>query len=392
MNIFKKLFSEENINKKNLINNWKMSMEANSIYNNRYIAPGLNHVEPTTKGFKAFLKLPYGAVTIKSILDKKEAIEKDINYIIQTVPTTNKSIFAIYFTKEITFKEVQGRKEEYFSPFLNINKYQIYTAEDFKGSPIVIDLVKYPHVLIMGATRSGKSKLLHSIILSSASAVSPKDLHFYFCQGTKSDTAVFKTLPHTKDFATCENYEKVEAILDNLISIISNYTLEFEKLSQGIINPKNGKKTLIENYKQYNEVFSKKQIPTRLLVFDELAVVENDKKSKENGAIASRCVEKLDKIIKTGASYGVFAILSLQRPDADNLKPLIKSMCTNKICFRANNQRTSEVCLDDPEIALGLEQRYFVQDTCSNFTLGEVKFLDGDDIFDFIDTAKEKWK
>jgi S-DNA-T family DNA segregation ATPase FtsK/SpoIIIE len=83
-------------------------------------------------------------------------------------------------------------------------------------------------------------------------------------------------------------------------------------------------------------------------------------KDGEKKKIKDKIVFYAEEIARYGGSLGLCLINSLQRPTRDNMSPLIKSQCTTVISFRQNNSKSSEVAVDDPSLALGLEQREFV--------------------------------
>jgi S-DNA-T family DNA segregation ATPase FtsK/SpoIIIE len=113
------------------------------------------------------------------------------------------------------------------------------------------------------------------------------------------------------------------------------------------------------NYRDYNNLKHTEKIIMTYVCFDEMSSLFQDKDG-EKKKIKDKIVFYAEEIARYGGSLGLCLINSLQRPTRDNMSPLIKSQCTTVISFRQNNSKSSEVAVDDPSLALGLEQREFV--------------------------------
>ena len=144
------------------------------------------------------------------------------------------------------------------------------------------------------------------------------------------------------------------------------------------------KAALGTNYHDYNKLHPEDKIPTTYVVFDEMASL-----GQLQGCTAEvknqklRILAYIKAIAQYGASLGVFLIMSLQRPTKDNLDPFLKSQASFIVSFRQNNKRSSDVALDDPNMAINLEQREFIYHT-NKYSYGMVPLIYDKDIYNII--------
>ncbi len=144
------------------------------------------------------------------------------------------------------------------------------------------------------------------------------------------------------------------------------------------------KAALGTNYHDYNTLHPEDKIPTTYVVFDEMASL-----GQLQGCTAEvknqklRILAYIKAIAQYGASLGVFLIMSLQRPTKDNLDPFLKSQASFIVSFRQNNKRSSDVALDDPNMAINLEQREFIYHT-NKYSYGMVPLIYDKDIYNII--------
>lgn len=253
--------------------------------------------------------------------------------------------------------------------------YVLYIGNDYSGQPIMIDMKLYPHLLITGGTRSGKS-VMQTVILSHLIAnFSIKVLELYLFQIAKSDLILFEDAEQTVAFA-----DDLESTLIALEYIVDTLMKERDQL----IRPYR-KKAMASNYHDYNKITRGAKIKTSYVVFDEMASlyqVKGDNKITKD--MKERIIHLIDDIARYGASLGVFLISSLQRPTADNLSPMVKAQSTAIVSFRQNNMKSSEVATDDGNLALGLEQREFVYLLASNSSYGIVPWTKDSEAYECI--------
>lgn len=154
------------------------------------------------------------------------------------------------------------------------------------------------HGLIAGATGSGKSTFLHTLIMSSMLHYSPEQLHLYlmdFKSGTEFKVYESVKLPHIQLLALDAMQEFGESILENLVK-------EMEK--RGVLFKESGKTSL----KGYTQAIGK-PLPRILVIMDEFQILFND---STNRKVAMNCAELTKRIVTEGRAFGIHLLMATQ--------------------------------------------------------------------------------
>ena len=324
----------------------------------------LNNTIKTLYGFKASIFIVDG-LNYEMLENKKTFIEDSYGCML----ILNKKKRSNWITAEFVFKTPTDIK---YSP-IKVKPWELYLGNSFNGEAIIIDLVKYPHALITGGTRSGKSKMDDCILTTLIYSCTEYELELYLLQVAKSDLVMYEDAVQTRAFA--DTLDKVLVVLEH-IQIKMN---DRDKLIKPL-----RKKAKGDNYQDYNKLNADNQISTVHVVFDEMASLF-DSKGDDSGTKKKKekIIKLTDNIAQFGASLGIFLNCSLQRPTADKISPFIKSQSTCIVSFRQNNSKSSEVALGDSQLALGLEQREFIYYTTS-YNYGLVPYVYSNEIIEFI--------
>lgn len=328
----------------------------------------LNQVQKTPYGYKAIILIVDG-LKYADLEEIKDTIED--NYGCMCVFNKNKRSNIVY--ADFIFREPNKAK---FKPIVGLKAWEIYLGNGYNNEPIIIDLLKFPHALITGGTRSGKSKQTDCILTNLIINCSDQELELYLCQVAKSDLILYEDVRQCRGFA--DTLDKSIIMLNHII----------DKLDQRdkLIRPFR-KKALADNYQDYNKINKGNPMSTAYVIFDEMSSLFQTKgDSKEVKDIKEEIVKLVRLIAQYGAGLGVFLICSLQRPTVDNLDPFVKSQATCNISFRQNNSKSSEVATGDANIAIGLEQREFVYSTVNN-NYGIVPLVNNKEMYDYIKSS-----
>ncbi|MBD5105091.1 MAG: hypothetical protein HDT47_09575, partial [Ruminococcaceae bacterium] len=154
------------------------------------------------------------------------------------------------------------------------------------------------HSLIAGATGSGKSSLLHTLILSAMLHYNPDELNLYlmdFKSGTEFKIYEKYRLPHIKLLALDAKQEFGESILENLVTEMTERGGKFKSV---------GAASLKEYKKATGEA-----MPRILVVIDEFQVLFNESQNRE---VARNCAELAKRIVTEGRSFGIHLIMATQ--------------------------------------------------------------------------------
>jgi S-DNA-T family DNA segregation ATPase FtsK/SpoIIIE len=211
------------------------------------------------------------------------------------------------------------------------------------GSPYVEDIAKYPHLLIGGATGTGKSVLLNQIITSLVAVRSPKQLQLVLIDPKTVELFPYKTLPHLMR----EPVARVWQVIDVLSDVIRVMKQRTEALHDAKVN----------NIKEYNAIFKAKAAdfmkdgkeqwaveqmnrcwPYILVVIDEMAEIVLEEKRMFINQMAS--------ISQMARATGISVIAATQRPSIDVLPGKIKVNFLARACFRCPSPQDSKTVLN----------------------------------------------
>ena len=275
------------------------------LYNKLKQTYSLNNTELTEYGFKTLILIVDG-LSLEKLESNREYIQDSYG----CMCVFNKSKRSNLINAEFIFKTPTDLK---FKPIEKLKAWEIYLGNGYSGDPIVVDMVKWPHVLITGGTRSGKSKMTDCILTSLVTNCSEKELELYLIQVAKSDLVLYEDCKQTRAFA--DTLEKSLTALEHIEQIMNE--------RNNIIRPYR-KKARADNYQDYNNINATDKMSTIYVVFDEMSSLFQTKGcTKEQKELKEKIIAEVEKIAQYGAGLGVFLICSLQRPTADNLSSFI---------------------------------------------------------------------
>lgn len=352
---------------------WIENMALNGLYNRKGDTYSLNNIEITQYGFKCSIFI-VSSLNFEKLNNNIDVIEDSLNCRI----ILNHKRAKCWINAKFVFLPKETIK---FSIVPQKNIYNVYIGNDYSGEPILVDLKKYPHLLISGSTRSGKSKMTDCILTNLVANYKPEDLNLYLFQISKNDLCLYEDLKHTKAFAT--NLKQVKTILSYIIQEVIPYR---EKL----IKPYR-KRAILDNISEYNELKKcQDEQPMILLVFDETSsIYQSNGDSKEEKAIKNDINGLINKIIQTSASLSIYTLISIQRPSVDSMPSIVKAQSNSIVSFRQPNSKSSEVSTDNSKLALGLEQRNFVYKQ-DEWNYGIVPWIDNKEIYQIIKPNLDK--
>ena len=196
-------------------------------------------------------------------------------------------------------------------------------GKDIAGSPVIADLTTMPHLLVAGATGSGKSVCLTSLISSLASENSPDKLRFVLIDPKMVELTMFNELPHLLyDVAVKSNLAA-----RTLELVVQEMEERYELLSQA----------RKRNIASYNEE-SDEPPPRIVVVIDELADLM---------LVGQREIEEtLVRLAQLARAVGIHVIAATQRPSSDVITGLIKANFPTRIAFMVSTKVDSRVILD----------------------------------------------
>lgn len=223
-------------------------------------------------------------------------------------------------TSLVYLKEVLESDEFKTSP----SKLTLALGKDISGVPIVADLAEMPHLLIAGATGSGKTVCVNSLITSILFQVSPDEVRFLMVDPKMVELAIFNGLPHLICPVVTEP-KKVTSALNWAVNEMEDRYRLFAK--QGV-----------RNIEAYNEKAITPKLPYILIIIDELADLM---------AVASVDIENaITRLAQLSRAVGIHIVLATQRPSVDVITGVIKANFPTRISFQVASKVDSRTVLD----------------------------------------------
>ncbi|MCX6799854.1 MAG: DNA translocase FtsK, partial [Candidatus Falkowbacteria bacterium] len=199
-------------------------------------------------------------------------------------------------------------------------------GKDVAGKVWVDNLAKMPHVIVAGATNSGKSVCLNTIIVSLLYRNNPDELRFIMVDPKRVELTVYNDIPHL----LCPVITDVAKTINALKWCLNEMDKRFEYLS------KKGKR----NIQSYNEGLKghDQKMPYIIFVIDELADLMVSAKKDVEAAII--------RLAQMARAVGIHLILATQRPSTDVITGLIKANTPARIAFAVASGIDSRTILD----------------------------------------------
>ena len=265
----------------------------------------------------------------------------------------------------------------------------VIIGRDVVGQPMVGDLAKMPHLLIAGATGTGKSVALNAIISSILLFRSPVDCKFIMVDPKMVELAGYDEIPHLLTAPITEMTQAHAALewacqtMDErffaLKTIGVRNLLEYNKLSPDDIDARLAKKgkdrDSIPNFQE--------KMPFIVIVVDEYADLMMVNKEVEKSLV---------RLTAKARACGIHVILATQRPSADVVTGLIKSNLPTRICCKVADRNNSRVVLDAAggENLLGAGDMLYLAPGTSNLARGQGVWVQDHEIDAIIDYARSQ--
>ncbi len=207
-------------------------------------------------------------------------------------------------------------------------------GKDVAGVPMYADLTKMPHLLVAGATGSGKTIALNNIILSLLYRNSPSILRFILVDPKRVEFPVYDQLPHL----LCPVIFDTQRALNALKWLIREMERRFQVLSEARVRDVGSYHVLMREQKAKNRIDEFEDIPYIVTIIDELADLMAVR-GKELEAMIVR-------LAQMARAVGIHLVLATQRPSVEVLTGLIKANITSRVAFQVASQVDSRTILD----------------------------------------------
>ncbi|CAH2716988.1 hypothetical protein BACCIP111895_04176 [Neobacillus rhizosphaerae] len=200
---------------------------------------------------------------------------------------------------------------------------------DIAGKPIVTDLKKMPHGLIAGATGSGKSVCINTILVSLLFKASPEDLKLLLIDPKMVELAPYNRIPHLVSPVITD----VKAATAALKWAVDEMERRYELFAHTGVRDINRFNELAMQHKRYSD-----KLPFIVIVIDELADLMMMSPADVEEAIC--------RIAQKARACGIHLIVATQRPSVDVITGLIKANIPTRIAFSVSSQVDSRTIID----------------------------------------------
>lgn len=258
----------------------------------------------------------------------------------------------------VTLKEVLNEAKP------TSNKLEVALGRDISGEPITAELNKLPHLLVAGATGSGKSVCINGIITSILMNAKPHEVKLMLIDPKMVELNVYNGIPHLLT-PVVTNPQKANQALQKIVSEMEKRYDLFQHV--GARN--------IEGYNQFiertNQEMEEKQaqLPYIVVIVDELADLM---------MVAGKDVESsIMRIAQLARAAGIHLIIATQRPSVDVITGSIKANIPSRIAFAVSSATDSRTILDSggAEKLLGRGDMLFLSRDSSKPTRIQGAFL-----------------
>ncbi|MFH0838440.1 MAG: DNA translocase FtsK 4TM domain-containing protein [Patescibacteria group bacterium] len=204
------------------------------------------------------------------------------------------------------------------------SKLRLAIGRDVSGMPVIDDLETMPHLLIAGATGSGKSVGMNTFLLSLLYQNSPRDLKFIMVDPKRVELTPYNGIPHLLTPVITDS-EKAHSSLKWACAEMNRRYQEFAEKGY-------------KNIKEYNEAEAR-PLHRIVIVIDELADLMMQASKKETEALICR-------IAQMARAVGMHLIIATQRPSVDVITGVIKANIPTRIAFTVTSGVDSRTIID----------------------------------------------
>lgn len=208
----------------------------------------------------------------------------------------------------------------------NRSKLALILGHNVSGQTVLDDLLKMPHVLIAGATGSGKTVCLNSFIAALLFQNAPHELKFIMIDPKRVELIQYNGIPHLLTPVIVEADKVLSAMKWSVAEMERRYRL-FQKAR-------------VRNINAYNELSGFQAIPNIVIMVDELADLMMYAAKDFESAIC--------RLAQMARATGIHLVLATQRPSVDVITGLIKANIPCRIAFNVTSSVDSRVILDQP--------------------------------------------
>ena len=207
-------------------------------------------------------------------------------------------------------------------------------GKDIGGQVVVTDIAKMPHLLIAGATGSGKSVCINTLIMSIIYKSSPDDVKLIMVDPKVVELSVYNGIPHLL-IPVVTDPKKASGALN---WAVAEMTDRYKKFAQYNVRDLKGYNAKVENIKDIEDEDKPKKMPQIVIIVDELADLMMVAPGEVEDAIC--------RLAQLARAAGIHLVIATQRPSVNVITGLIKANVPSRIAFSVSSGVDSRTIID----------------------------------------------
>jgi DNA segregation ATPase FtsK/SpoIIIE, S-DNA-T family len=269
-------------------------------------APGVKVSRIVNLADDLALAMKAASVRIQSPLPGKAAVGIEV---------PNNTRETVYFREIIESSEYQSHR----------SRLKVPMGKDIFGTAIVSSIEKMPHLLVAGATGSGKSVAINSIILALLYNAKPSELKLVLVDPKMLELSLYNDIPHLLTPVVTQPKRAAETLRALVAEMERRYRALAEKGSK--------------NIDSYNKAVPEaERLPYIIIIIDELADLMM--------TVQREVEESIMRIAQMARAAGIHLIVATQRPSVDVITGLIKANLPTRVSFQVSSKTDSRTILD----------------------------------------------
>ncbi len=263
------------------------------------------------------------------------------------------------------------------------SKLTLGMGKDIVGNPVVANLEDMPHLLIAGATGTGKSVGLNAMICSLLYKSMPEDVKMIMVDPKRIELSVYDGIPHLITPVVTDMKKATNALFWAVREMERRYKLLSESRVRNIRQYNRKVEKEAAEPKQDDEI-KKEKLPYIVIIIDELADLM---------MVGSRDVEVgLTRLAQMARASGIHLIIATQRPSVDVLTGIIKANFPTRLSFQVSSKTDSRTIIDSngAEALLGNGDMLFLPPGTAKLQRIHGAYISEDELMKVIEFLKEQ--
>ena len=257
----------------------------------------------------------------------------------------------------------------------------IALGKSISGEPLVSDLTHMPHLLVAGATGSGKSVCINSMILSLTLFKSPEDLKLILVDPKVLELSSYNELGHLLTPVVTEA-QKATGVLEWAISEMERRYIVMKKYE--VRNIKSYNRLIEKKAHKSSGTYDSKKMPYIVIIIDELCDLMM--------TTAKRVEDSIQRLAQKSRAAGIHLVLATQRPSVDVITGVIKANLPSRISFQVASRHDSRTIIESigAERLLGKGDMLYMPSGENRFIRAQCAYVSDEEIGRITKYLKDK--